>query len=120
MRRVLDVGNCGPDHSAIKSLLAEHFDVEVVQAHSHDSALAELANSSFDLVLVNRLMDRDGSSGLEIVRSVKQQFAETPVMMITNFAEHQQSATAAGAEEGFGKSQLRSAETVQLLSGYLR
>ena len=119
-KRVLDVGNCGPDHGSIKALLEQNFDVEVVQAHNHDGALSKLEKGTFDLVMVNRLMDLDGSSGLDIVRSVKKQFADTPVMMITNFPEHQQSATAAGAEPGFGKAQLRSADTVQLLATYLR
>jgi len=118
-KRVLDVGNCGPDHSSIKDLIQRNFGAEIVRAHGHSSALAELQQGTFDLVLVNRLMDADGSSGLEVIQSVVEQFAETPVMMITNFSEHQASAVAAGAAPGFGKSQLHSPDTVRLLQQYL-
>lgn len=118
-KRVLDVGNCGPDHGSIKTLVARHFDADAVQADDHVSAVAELEKGSFDLVLVNRLMDVDGSSGIEIVKSIVEQFGQTPVMMITNFAEHQQAAISAGAVPGFGKAQLDSPATVQLLQTYL-
>lgn len=118
-KRVLDVGNCGPDHGAITSMLQSHFDADVQQAHAADEALAMLAQSTYDLVLVNRIFDRDGTSGMELVQQVKQQFEQTPVMLITNFAEHQTAAVAVGAEPGFGKNAVGSTETVQLLEKYL-
>ena len=51
--RVLDVGNCDPDHGMIKRLLEQQFDAEVVRAHSQDAALVELRRQTFDLVLAN-------------------------------------------------------------------
>ena len=70
-----------------------------------EDAIEALAGIPFDLVLVNRLMDRDGASGQEIIERIKADatFGSTPVMMITNFAENQASAIAAGAVPGFGK-----------------
>ena len=41
--------------------------------------------------------------------------AATPVMLVTNYPEHQQAAVEAGAEPGFGKDVLRSAETAALV-----
>lgn len=121
-KRVLDVGNCVPDHQAIRHLLSRKFQAEVVQAHGLDDTLAELRQGSIDLVLVNRKLDRDYSDGLEIIRAIKsdQNFASTPCMLITNYAEYQQTAIAAGAEPGFGKDRLHAPETVTLLEPFLK
>ena len=56
-KRVLDVGQCGPDHSSIRSYLTRNFDCEVVQVDDAAGALAELKGGQFDLVLVNRKLD---------------------------------------------------------------
>lgn len=122
MKRVLDVGNCGPDHGAICDLIMSNFDAEVVQAHGMTDALDELRRGSFDLVLVNRLMDRDGASGLSIIESIKHdaELGETPVMLISNYEEYQQKAVQLGAEPGFGKATLHGGETQERLSQVLR
>lgn len=120
-KRVLDVGNCGPDHVALIEVLEANFDVEVVQAHGMVDALTQLRSSSFDLVTVNRLMDRDGSPGLDIIRKMKSAPAlmATPVLMVTNFAQHQETAQRAGAVPGFGKDALRDPKTIEELRHYL-
>lgn len=120
-RHVLDVGNCGPDHYAIRQLLEEHFDVVVEQAHVLQDALSRLRERPFDLVTVNRVMDRDGSYGIEIIKAIKADpdLANLPVMMITNLEHHQAEAQEAGAIPGFGKRALFSPDTVELFRGYL-
>ena len=70
-KRVLDVGQCGPDHATIRSYLTRNFDCEVVQAHDAADALAQLKSGQFDLVLVNRKLDADYSDGIEIIRALK-------------------------------------------------
>ena len=70
-KRVLEVGNCDPDHSSIKRLLEQSFAAEVVRTHNLAEALVELGRARFDLVLVNRLMDKDGSPGIDIIKAVK-------------------------------------------------
>jgi CheY-like chemotaxis protein len=121
-KRVLDVGNCVPDHQAIRHLLTRKFQAEVVQTHGLDDTLAELRQGAIDLVLVNRKLDRDYSDGLEIIRAIKcdQNFASTPCMLITNYAEYQQIAIAAGAEPGFGKDRLHTPETMTILEPFLK
>jgi CheY-like chemotaxis protein len=118
---VLDVGNCVPDHRSIKTLIESHFDAQVDQAHGQADTLAALQGKHYDLVLINRKLDRDYSDGLEILKQLKSsdQHASTPVMMITNFAEHQENATSAGAEVGFGKAELGDAETRSKLARFL-
>ncbi len=120
-KRMLDVGSCGPDHAALSELVGDHFDVVVDRADDMDDALDQLGRQSYDLVTVNRIMDRDGSEGLEIIKAIKSDanFGDTPVMMVTNFADHQHLAVTAGAVDGFGKSQLRSPFTVERLRPYL-
>ena len=39
-KRVLDVGNCVPDHAAIRSLLERTFRAEVAQTHGPEDTLA--------------------------------------------------------------------------------
>lgn len=117
-KRVLDVGNCPPDHAAIRSLLERDFGAQVVQTHGPEDTLAALRADAFDLVLVNRKLDRDYSDGIEVIRQIKadEHLRSVPVMLITNYAEHQASAIAEGAVYGFGKLELRTGETHDKLS----
>ncbi|MBX9789308.1 MAG: response regulator [Pirellulales bacterium] len=120
-KRVLDVGNCVPDHAAIRRLLEGTFAAEVVQTHDLAGTLAELRAGSFDLVLVNRKLDQDYTDGMEIIRRMKAdpQLAAVPVMLITNYPEHQQAAVEAGALLGFGKLELASPLTRARLAAAL-
>src|SRR5436190_21930681 len=104
-KRVLDVGQCGPDHGSIRSYLKRNFGCEVVQVDDAAGALAQLKNGQFDLVLVNRKLDVDYSDGIEVIRQLKAEpnVASVPIMLITNYPEHQDAAIVAGAVRGFGK-----------------
>jgi CheY-like chemotaxis protein len=120
-KRVLDVGNCGVDHAAIRRLIEGRFAAEVVQSHGQAEALASLGRERFDLVLVNRVFDRDSSDGLALIQAIKSdpQLAAVPVMLITNYEQHQKRAMEAGAERGFGKAELAAADTLQRLAAVL-
>ncbi|MEX0793910.1 MAG: response regulator [Pirellulaceae bacterium] len=120
-RRILDIGNCDPDHHALKRLIEREFDAVVVRAHGQNDSLRALREQRYDLVLVNRVMDRDGSEGLPIIQTIKQdpELDDIPVLMITNYPEHQETAVAAGAEPGFGKRDLGTEQTIALLAVYL-
>ena len=121
MPRVLDVGNCPPDHAAIKRMLIQHFGAEVVQTHGAHDTLEYLHEERFDLVLINRKLDQDYSDGVEILKLIKSdpKVADIPVMLVTNYQEHQRSAVAAGALHGFGKLELQSTETHERLAAIL-
>jgi two-component system chemotaxis response regulator CheY len=122
MKRVLDVGQCQADHGAIRYLLDAQFGAEVVQAHSAKEAVDQLRGGRFDLVLVNRQLDADGSEGIEIVRAIKadDDLAGTAVMLVTNYADAAAEAVAAGAEPGFGKARLSAPETIERLARFLK
>lgn len=115
-KRVLDVGNCGPDHSSIRRFFATHFaSIEVDQTHGPNDTIEALRKNQYDLVLINRKLDQDYSDGLEIIKQIKADgdLADVAIMMITNYEEHQQLAVDAGALLGFGKLELESTETIE-------
>lgn len=120
-KRVLDVGNCGFDHGSIKSLVESNFDAEVVQAHNLDEAISQLDDLDFDLTLVNRVFDRNGESGLDLIRKITGASSSRPttVMLITNYANYQDEAVELGAVPGFGKSQLSEQATLDKLRVHL-
>jgi two-component system chemotaxis response regulator CheY len=76
-----------------------------VQVDDSSGALSELKSGPFDLVLVNRKLDCDYSDGLDVIRAIKADSAVggVPVMLVTNYPEHQEAAIAVGAVRGFGK-----------------
>ncbi len=107
-KRVLAVGNCSFDHGNIRSMIQRRFDAALDRAHNATDALAALQTTNYDLVLINRKLERDGSDGIEIIRAMKAdpKTIDVPVMLITNFPDHQEQAIRAGALAGFGKAQL--------------
>ena len=120
-KRVLDVGQCGPDHATISSYLNRHFDCEVARSHNAEDTLRQLAESKFDLVLINRKLDADYSDGIEIIRRIKSDPATAivPVMLVTNYPEHQDAAVEAGALLGFGKLEFNDPATRERLATVL-
>jgi CheY-like chemotaxis protein len=120
-RRVLSIGQCYADHGSISRLLRQHFDAEVVPADGIDEALSRLRQGAFDLVLVNRVLDRDGGAGVYLVRRLKEDEAlrAVPVMLVSNHADAQREAVEAGAEPGFGKAALGSPVTLNRLRAHL-
>jgi CheY-like chemotaxis protein len=121
-KTVLDVGNCGPDHSAIRKMLTSIFGVQVIQAHNATDTLETLRSQRIDLVLVNRKLDEDYSDGIEIIKLIKADpnFSTVPVMLVTNLEEYQDQAMAIGAKRGFGKLALSASATIALLGEVLK
>ena len=119
--RVLDVGNCDPDHGSIRRMLTDHFDITLDRVMFVDDALDKMRSQRYDLVLFNRLIFDDSSEGIELLRQVKADAAlsATPVMMISNYPEAQAASVAAGGVPGFGKATVSSPQTIDLLTKYL-
>lgn len=105
MKKVLDVGNCDPDHAAISGFLTSNFDVEMGRAKLPADTMSQLKSGDWDLVVINRKLDEDYTDGLEIIKQMKADpdTKSVPVMLVTNLAEHQDAAVAEGALRGFGK-----------------
>lgn len=119
--RVLDVGQCSPDHAGIRSAITRRFDAEIDRVMFVDDALKAMRSTRYDLVLVNRRIFDDDSDGLELIRQSKADPAlkSVPVMMVSNYPDAQHAAVSAGAEPGFGKSQLHEPVTAECLGRFL-
>ncbi|WP_153558663.1 response regulator [Roseimaritima sediminicola] len=118
---VVDCGNCGPDFNSIRQMLKSSFNVKVVQTHGAEDTLAALKQQDVALVTVNRKLDRDYTDGLEVIRTLKAdpEVADVPVMLVTNYDEHQDTAVAEGAIRGFGKLSLNDPQTQERLQAVL-
>ena len=88
-KRVLSVGQCGADHYGISSTFRQAFGAEVESASTQAEALRLLRQEPFALVLVNRILDADGDSGVDLIRQIKADDAlrATPVLLVSNYAD---------------------------------
>ncbi len=120
-KSVLAIGNCSYDHRNLAAAIRAHFDAEVRAAATAEEALRHLAEASFDLVLVNRVLEVDRSCGIDLVRQIKAdpRHSGIAVMLISNFPDAQAEAVTAGANPGFGKKALDCPETVKRLQRHL-
>jgi CheY-like chemotaxis protein len=121
-KTVLSLGQCAADNYAINQFLISSLDVQVAEADTAAEALERLRSSPADLVLVNRILDVDGDSGLDFISRLKAEpeMAAIPVMLVSNHAEAQKQAVTRGALPGFGKGQLADAKTVELVKTALQ
>jgi two-component system, response regulator, stage 0 sporulation protein F len=121
-KRVLNVGQCVPDHGSITRFLQSAFDVHVEKIDSPVDALDQLRQRPCDLVLINRKLDADYSDGTDVLCLIKSDpaLAHVPVMIVTNYKEHQDNAVALGAVYGFGKNELGASDVIARLEPYLK
>ena len=120
---VISVGQCGYDNSRIRSLIRSiDSTVEIKETDSHQETMEVLASlGEAALVLVNRVFDMDGASGMGLISKLKSkesEFAGIPVMLVSNYEKSQAEAIANGAIPGFGKSELQSVETRQKMNRF--
>lgn len=97
------------------------FGASVLQSHGIEDTLEILRARQVDLVTVNRKLDRDYSDGLEVVKAIKAdtKIGSVPVMLVTNYEEHQQAAMKAGCVRGFGKLAINEPATHSAIQPYL-
>lgn len=111
--RVALVGHCGPDAYALRAAVRRIFPKGVVEMID-DGASLEAEIPLADVLLVNRVLDGDfeSDSGIDLIRRLAARPpGERPsLLLVSNFPEAQAEARLAGAEPGFGKKQMYSAE----------
>jgi two-component system chemotaxis response regulator CheY len=120
-KKVLSLGQCAADHASIGGLLRRHVNAEVDAADTFADAEARLYGNRYDLVLVNRVLDRDGTEGLDFIARLKAhaEWRQIPVMLVSNYQDAQEQAIARGAVPGFGKASLGSTKTISRLRAVL-
>jgi two-component system chemotaxis response regulator CheY len=109
------------DHGSISRTLRKAFAVEVVPVDTLSEALEQLRAGDYALVLVNRQLDADGSSGLDVIRRVKadESLRQVPIMLVSNYEDAQNEAEKAGAERGFGKAALGQPQMLERVRSFL-
>ncbi len=122
LKRVLSVGQCFADHSAIARFLSDHFGATAIAVDSAGQAFEQARRETFALILVNRVFDADGASGLEFIRAIKEDdgLRSIPVMLVSNYEDAQAQAVRAGAVLGFGKAALSHPQASARIEPFLR
>ena len=111
--KILSVGQCGADAGAIARTLADRLEATVDTAHSATEAVRKVEAGGFDLVLINRILDADGTSGLDLLEVLIKNGVS--VMLVSDRADAQEAAVALGGIRGFGKSALSRPETATVI-----
>ncbi|HMO13273.1 MAG TPA: hypothetical protein PKD64_05555 [Pirellulaceae bacterium] len=105
---IISVGQCSADNANITRALSRFVDCRVEYVESFAELVHACRTCVPQLVLVNRILDSDGSNGIEIIDRMKsdQSLRTIPVMLVSNLVDAQDAAVNAGALRGFGKSEL--------------
>ena len=103
-KRILIVGHCGVDGPRLQSEVSACVaGAEVLRINS-EADLERACDAGADLLLVNREpVGFEGTSGLDIIRKVCGGRPARRAMLVSDYADAQEQAVAAGAVEGFGK-----------------
>lgn len=114
--RIALIGNCDPDNWSLQRRLGELGHSVVAMWESVAETQQALPVTACDLLIINRVFDATGESGLDLISSLKRGSAEPSpaVMLLSNFAWAQQAARELGALPGFGKSELSSPQLSSL------
>ena len=114
--KILDVGQCGVDGPRMAAVWRDKLGAIVDRSASCDDAVKRLGRGDYDLVLVNRLLAADGSSGLDVIRDLLGTGTSVPVLLVSDRADAQDQAVALGATRGFGKAALDDPATLALVA----
>ncbi|MCO6432371.1 MAG: LCP family protein [Deltaproteobacteria bacterium] len=115
-KKVVSVGQCAVDNGNIDRLIRS-IGAAMIKVDMHSEVPEAIKKHEPSLVLVNRINDADGSSGLDLIRELKSspETRAVPVMLISNYEEAQAEAIALGAVKGFGKAQISSGVPAELI-----
>jgi two-component system response regulator PilR (NtrC family) len=81
-RQILVVED-NPNMSCLLADILDFFDYKTIGAQDGEEALQVLGKESFDMVITDLRMPRMG--GIDLLRSIKDQFPQLPVVVITGF-----------------------------------
>jgi hypothetical protein len=119
-KRILLVGHCNVDGPRLQQEVSSLVrGAEVVRVNS-DADLRQQCDQGADLLLVNREPLGFQDSGLDLVKQVRGEYPGSKCILVSDYADAQEQAEAAGALPGFGKSDIGSpkfSDTVQRALG---
>jgi two-component system, chemotaxis family, chemotaxis protein CheY len=117
MKKVALVGHCGPDSSFLRITVRKaHPEAEVYMVDD-DRELTRALGDGVELLLLNRELSYGfhDSMGVDLIKRLKSQNANIKLMLVSNYADAQAEAIAAGALPGFGKRELGSSRPLSLI-----
>jgi DNA-binding NarL/FixJ family response regulator len=118
--RILSIGQCQIDGPRMKRVLEQNLGAVVEDADSASEAVDKARQHRYHLILVNRELAGDNSSGLDVAAQLIALHPQTPVMIVSDFESAQAAAVRRGALRGFGKSELEQTETLRRLAQIVR
>ncbi len=120
-KKIALVGHCGPDSYMLRSAVKYAVPGADVRMITDLDALNDLIDTGVDLLLVNRMLDGlfDAGEGVELIGTLHTSHPAVRCMLISNYAESQRDAEAAGAKPGFGKSEIGTPKMKQSLAAAL-
>jgi CheY-like chemotaxis protein len=115
-RRVVLVGHCGPDARLIGAAVRRVAPNAVITSTDDEGTLND-STSGDAILMINRVLDGDfaDEGGIDLIKRLKQKPNPPLLMLISNHADAQEQAMAAGAIRGFGKSHLYNEETAAII-----
>jgi two-component system chemotaxis response regulator CheY len=120
-KKVALVGHCGPDSSYLRMAVGSVEKGVQVLAADDDESLKSIINNGIDLLLFNRILDYgfDETEGVAAIRKFRKAYPHVKMMLVSNYAEAQAAAVAAGALPGFGKREVGTPRVKELLHAAL-
>jgi CheY-like chemotaxis protein len=112
-KKVLSAGQCNFDATQIRGLL-EPLGAKVEECSSASECKERVKESRYDLILLNRIFDKTGESGTDLIETLKT-LSQSTIMLVSNYPEFQNQAQELGAVEGFGKQDIGSPEVQERL-----
>ena len=117
MKRIALIGHCGPDSSYLRMAVGRaQRDLQVVMVDDAQE-LERVIGEGVDLLLFNRLLDYgfEETEGAAAIAGLRAKHPELKMMLVSNYAEAQAEAVAAGAFPGFGKREIGSERVTNLI-----
>jgi DNA-binding NarL/FixJ family response regulator len=121
-KKVVLVGHCGPDSSYLRMTIKKAVpEVEILAADDSAELTSVLEKNTPDLLLFNRELGYGFTPdlGVEVIRALRPSQPNLKMMLVSNYADAQQAAEAAGALPGFGKRELGTPRVAELLRNAL-
>ena len=120
-KKVALVGHCGPDASYLRSAVTSSVRGTQIMMIDEAARLDKALGDGIDLILMNRQLDWgfETEEGVELIRQIRAKHPNIKTMLVSNYAEAQQEAIAAGALPGFGKREIGTSRVTDLLKSAL-
>jgi DNA-binding NarL/FixJ family response regulator len=116
-KTVVLVGHCGPDSSFLRMAVSSAERGITIGMADDSQELKAALDGGVDLVLLNRELGWgfEQPLGVDVIKTFRSSYPSTKFMLVSNYADAQAVAVAAGAVPGFGKREIGQPRVAQLI-----